>query len=102
MKRKHLKSKCVVGITVSTLLGLLSIGFLMSQARDTASVFGVVTDSTGGVIPGATVTLTNINTAVERTALTGDTGGYAFSSVPVGTYRLTVEQAGFRRYEHVD
>src|SRR5687768_16083743 len=62
---------------------------------DTGSVHGTITDPAGGVIPGATVTLTNQDTGLTVSATTGQEGSYSFSPVRIGTYRLDVEVSGF-------
>src|SRR5712692_3710692 len=80
---------------------LLMLGTLSAQSNQ-AFVSGVVTDSQGAVIPGATISATNIATGVRTTATTNDTGFYAIPNLPVGVYTLTVEHAGFRRYVRED
>src|SRR5207237_633661 len=72
---------------------------LTAQVRDTASLFGTVTDTQGAVVPGARVTITNAATGLTRSATSEDTGAFLFSLLPVGSYNLTVEQTGFRRVE---
>ena len=69
------------------------------QARDTASLFGTVADAQAAVVPGAAVTITNTATGLTRTAATDASGGFVFPLLPVGSYQLTVEQTGFRKYE---
>lgn len=64
---------------------------------NTASVTGLVTDTTGAVVPNASVTLKNRATNVETTAATDSSGYYTFASVPVGAYAVTVERQGFKR-----
>jgi len=78
---------------------LVSASLLYSQARDTASMFGSVTDAQGAMVPGARVTITNTATGQGRTVDTDGRGGYLFPLLPVGSYNLTVEQTGFRKYE---
>jgi len=56
-----------------------------------------VLDTSGAVVPGATVTLTNEATNVSFTTNTTDSGVYSFESVQVGTYSVAVEMAGFKR-----
>ena len=65
-----------------------------SQAT-TAQVTGVVTDTQGGVLPGATVTITSPDTGYTRTAVSNAEGFFSLSLVPPGTYDLGVELAGF-------
>jgi len=62
-----------------------------AAAQGTATIRGTVTDASGGVLPGATVTITNSNTKDVRTAVTDDRGGYAFASLFNGTYEVKVE-----------
>src|SRR5438552_6993299 len=69
------------------------------QARDTASLFGTITDAQGAVVTGARVTVTNTATGLSRSSTTDGSGGFVFPLLPVGSYNLTVEQAGFRKYE---
>src|ERR1700751_4452763 len=64
-------------------------------AQATATLNGVVRDSSGAVIPQATVTLHNIDTSTERESLTNDSGLYVFVSVPPGEYALKVTKDGF-------
>jgi hypothetical protein len=60
------------------------------------SVVGTVHDSTGAIVPGATVTLTNNGTTAKRTATSDASGNYAFSNIEVGTYSLSIVAAGFQ------
>ncbi len=61
-----------------------------------AALSGTVTDTTGGVVPQATVTATNVNTGIA-TKTTSDAGGnYILPSLAPGTYSLTVEKSGFK------
>ena len=62
---------------------------------DTASIVGTIKDDSGGVIPGATVTLTNIDTGITATRVTDEYGNYEFMTVRVGRYRVTAELEGF-------
>src|SRR5206468_5228879 len=62
----------------SVVLAAVSFG----QTRDTAAVFGVVSDSQGAAIPGATVTITNTATGQLRKLSTNESGQYLFTSLP--------------------
>ena len=64
-----------------------------------ATVNGSVTDTSGAVIVGATVTLTNQATSVHTTITTNAEGFYAVPDLPVGTYTVTVSMQGFEAYQ---
>ncbi|HYM05077.1 MAG TPA: carboxypeptidase-like regulatory domain-containing protein, partial [Terriglobales bacterium] len=83
-------------VTLAILAGLLlatSLGFAQSTL---GSITVFVTDPQGAVIPGATVTLTEVDTNVKRAETTGSEGTYVFSGVGPGNYTVTVSAAGFR------
>ena len=63
-----------------------------ASAQATATLNGVVRDSSSAVIPSATVTLRNADTDTERESLTNQSGLYVFVSVPPGEYSLTVRK----------
>jgi hypothetical protein len=62
---------------------------------DTATVVGTVRDNTGAVVPGATVTLTNLDTGIAVTRVSDGDGRYEFITVRVGRYKVTAELQGF-------
>jgi hypothetical protein len=67
-----------------------------AQARLTgADIEGVVTDHSGGVLPGASVTATNVGTNVSRTVTTDQNGRFYVAALPPGTYRVSASLAGF-------
>src|SRR3979409_321231 len=61
----------------------------------TADIVGRVTDASGGVLPGATVTIENVATRDVRTAPTNASGDYAFNFLPIGAYTVRIELSGF-------
>jgi hypothetical protein len=65
-------------------------------AQTFGEVTGRVTDPSGAVIPGASVTLTNVNTSAARNVITAEAGTYTFPSIPPGSYRLRTELPGFK------
>src|SRR5260370_23755983 len=67
-----------------------------SAQLSTATMFGTITDSTGAVIPHATVTLTHTDTNFTRTDTTKEDGSYREEFLPIGPYRISVTAAGFR------
>ncbi|HKV48450.1 MAG TPA: carboxypeptidase regulatory-like domain-containing protein [Candidatus Acidoferrales bacterium] len=88
--------KRVAAIAVVVLL--FAVCAQISKAQDTADVVGTVTDASGAIIPGATVTLTNIGTNVQQTTQTSGTGDYVFTLLQVGTYSIKVEAKGFKAF----
>ena len=62
---------------------------------DTATFVGTVKDDTGGVIPGATVTLTSLDTGIAVTRVTDTNGSFEFQTVRIGRYKVTAELEGF-------
>ena len=64
---------------------------------DTGSLVGSVKDSSGAVLPGASVTATNTDTGVSSSAKTEANGDYVLTPLKIGSYSLTVEAAGFGR-----
>src|SRR5688572_4413689 len=69
---------------------------------DTASVLGTVRDSTGAVIPGATVTLKNVSTGITATTVTAENGDFQFLNVRIGPYSVRAELQGFSAAEAED
>lgn len=67
-------------------------------ASVTASISGTVTDSSGAVVAGATVTATNTDTNITQTLPANAQGYYSFQELPLGHYAIQVEQAGFRTF----
>ena len=78
----------------SLLASLVCVG-AAAQGFD-AVVKGVVTDQTGAALPGATVTLTNADTGLTRSATTDGSGSYRVPPVPAGIYDVTAKARGFR------
>jgi len=60
------------------------------------TILGTVTDSSGAAIAGATVTVRNVNTGLERTAETGAEGNYSVSELPIGSYNVNISHSGFQ------
>src|ERR1044071_9712897 len=76
---------------------LLFVSGLAAFAQTgTSNITGTVRDTNGAVVPGATVTAKNEATGVASTQTTTDAGLFAFSSLPVGKYTISVEKQGFK------
>src|SRR5262249_42943237 len=61
------------------------------------TLLGTVTDSTGAGVPGAVVTVTEVQTGISRHATTNSSGNYTFSNLKDGLYRVEAELTGFRK-----
>ena len=86
------------------LLGLVFLLALVSNCFGQASAIngqieGTITDPSGAVVPNATVIVANIDTGFTRTLRTDASGFFRFTVLPLGTYKLTAEAAGFAREE---
>ena len=90
-------------ISRTAFAGAMAIFFMacfaghVAQAQFRASLRGTVSDSTGAVIPGATVTLTNSETNEKQVSTSDDNGIYNFNALPPGKFSLTVERDGFQK-----
>ncbi|HXB74935.1 MAG TPA: TonB-dependent receptor [Candidatus Acidoferrales bacterium] len=76
-------------------------GPLFGQSNRGA-ITGTVSDPAGALIPGAQVVLTNTETGAKSDTVSTGTGNYSLLQLPVGTYKLAVEQAGFSKYEQTN
>jgi hypothetical protein len=90
--RKTLCSKSFVAL----MLTLIVVSAAYAQAGR-STVKGTVRDQQGNVVAGATVTLTNPDQNFNRTQTTSSDGAYVFTTIPPGTYSLTVEAATFKK-----
>lgn len=80
---------------------LLSVGVAFAQ-NPTGTIEGLVTDRTGGIIPDARVTGTQIETGLVREVTAGPDGLFRLLVLPIGTYRIVVEADGFSRFVRED
>src|SRR6266496_6375233 len=78
---------------------LLCLSVLAYPQSDRGVLTGTVTDSSGAVIPGASVIATNAATNVSASTVTTEGGLYAIPALQPGTYKVRVELAGFKAYE---
>ncbi|MGC2673166.1 MAG: carboxypeptidase-like regulatory domain-containing protein, partial [Candidatus Acidiferrum sp.] len=89
-------------VLASVVLSLLPV-WAFAQGETTSAIVGQVTDATNAAIPGATVTITNRETALQRSAKTDDEGRFNFPQLKPGTYSVRVEAGGFdsQQYDSV-
>jgi hypothetical protein len=62
-----------------------------------SSIRGTVTDQSGALVPGATVTVRNVNTGVSRQTITSSSGSYQFTALLPGVYNITIQKTGFKQ-----
>src|SRR5256712_1481003 len=86
--------------TLAALIVLLaSAAGVRAQESASSGIVGQVTDTTHGVIPGATVTVTHTGTNAQRVAVTDAEGRFSVPNLPPATYRIRVELTGFQTAE---
>ena len=85
---------------IRLMFGMIAVLALSSTAfgQATAQISGTVQDATGALIPGAEVTVTQIDTGANRLAVTNETGSYVLTSLPIGPYRLEAVLPGFQTF----
>jgi len=82
--------------TLLVAIAVVGLSVCCVYAQTFGEVTGRVTDPSSAVIPGASVTLTNVNTNAVRSVVTTEAGSYTFPSVAPGLYRMRTELAGFK------
>src|ERR1700677_4357306 len=87
----HNRKSAVAGII------MLAITVSPAFAQFRTSIQGVVTDPTGAVIPGVTLTLKNLSTNQIITRTSGGDGVYNFNALPADPFVLTTEKGGFQK-----
>jgi hypothetical protein len=101
MKSKHslriILCRSILIVFTLALYGLISVSASFAQSTG-GRIRGTVTDSTGGAITAAKLTITNQANGLERDTETGTNGEYIFLEVPVGTYDVAINQPGFKKY----
>src|ERR1700758_1555452 len=84
-----------LGIAVVVLIALgTSPVFAQSS---TATILGVVKDTSGALIPGVSITVKHVDSGQTRTVISGENGGYNVPLLPVGPYELTTTMPGFKQ-----
>ncbi len=80
-------------------LGVFALGIHLLAQSTTGTVLGSVHDSTGAVVGGVTITVTNTGTGAVHEAKSNESGDYVVPNLPPATYSLRAEMAGFRTVE---
>ena len=77
---------------------LVSVATTSAQSVSTAQINGTVRDQSGGGLPGVTITATQTDTGLTRTAVSDEAGSYILQNLPIGPYRFEAELQGFRKF----
>ncbi len=97
MKRFRTAAR-LLGLVLPILAGLLAMSPQPADAQSvTGTILGTIKDSSGAVVPGATVVLVNTGTGANRTAITNAQGEYTAPNLPTGTYSVSAEMSGFKK-----
>jgi hypothetical protein len=94
---KKLELVALVALLVTVALAVFSVPAYADNLY--ASIRGTVTDPTGAVISGATLTATNAGTGIQYTTTSNSSGAFTFLQLPIGDYTLKAEQSGFKAYQ---
>src|SRR5262245_15433548 len=87
--------------TISVIVCLLSSQVVFTQSQsDKADLSGIVYDSSGAVVPSATITITSSSTGLVRTASTDRLGHYRLPVLPPGVYSVRTDAPGFASIVH--
>src|SRR5229473_8221333 len=80
------------------LLWLFTVTGAMAQIGVDGTILGVVTDANGGLIAGATVTVTNLDTGIQKVEVSRQDGSFEITALPAGRYSVSVTFTGFKTW----
>jgi outer membrane receptor protein involved in Fe transport len=91
---RSIRNLCILGCCLLALLVVVAGSATAQTFR--GIILGTITDSSDATVPGATVTIKNVDTGLTRTLTTSDDGSYSAPELPIGNYSVTVEKQGFK------
>ena len=97
MRQPSFNLACSLRMFILLALSLFAVG-AFAQGGGNVAITGTVTDSTGALLPGAKVTVTQKNTGIARAVTTNATGQFNVTSIPPATYTVSIEAQGFKKY----
>ena len=98
MKVSHYRVRVVLAIAILGTLMILNLQSTLKAQSFYGSLVGTVTDASGAVVPGSTVTITNTGTNEKRTMEADSSGKYSFVNLVPATYRIEVSKSNFKRF----
>ncbi len=93
----RIRELALLALLSVAVVGLLSVSAMADNLY--ASIRGTVTDPTGAVVSGVTLTATNAATGIAFTAISNSSGAFTFLQLPIGDYSLKAQQTGFKAYQ---
>src|SRR5688500_7662998 len=93
-----LRTQLVVAVPLF-MASVLAPDLILAPATE-ATILGTVLDASGAAVPGAEVAVTNVATGLPRKTVTNASGEYVITNLPLGTYTVAAEVAGFKRARH--
>src|SRR5947209_10710850 len=90
LQARHLR------LTAVLITGIFCSCLPVVAQQITGDITGVVTDSTGAVLPNVTVTASNADTGLSRSATTSESGNFRIPLLPIGTYKVSANATGFK------
>ena len=98
IRNKHISLVALMVMSLSAFFAILLAPRSLRAQSDLGKISGFVKDPSGATVPNAKVTVRN-NTGVERQVTTNESGYFVITNVPAGLYTMTVEAAGFQKYQ---
>jgi carboxypeptidase family protein/TonB-dependent receptor-like protein len=96
---KRLPRSIVILVLAAALVHVAEPRYVHAQAVN-GTLLGTISDTNDAVLPGASVTIIDVNTNIRRSTTTNESGNYVFGNLPQGTYRIEVERDGFKKFFH--
>src|SRR3989441_2417365 len=99
MVRGKCRSLFAFGRFVSAIVVFIALGTtcLVFGQTSTATIVGVVRDTSGALVPGVSITVKHVDSGLTRTVMTGENGGYTVPLLPVGPYEISTSMPGFKQ-----
>src|SRR5262245_66492467 len=99
-QRDSLAGVCLLSAWIALACAIGAAPAAGQSSTTTADMIGFVSDSSQAILPGATVTATNLDTNFSRSASTNEEGRFFIPALPIGAYRVTAAMDGFETQTH--
>src|SRR5262245_19047133 len=97
IRRRTMIQKLFRGLFAAACFSLLLTGLLCAQSPQ-ATISGIITDTTGAIVPGVQVTALGVATGQRITVTSNGEGFFVLTQLPIGDYTIEAEKTGFRKY----